>query len=499
MNNMTDLLVIGGGINGVGIAADAAGRGLSVRLVESQDLASGTSSISSKLIHGGLRYLEYYEFRLVKEALAEREVLLNKAPFLVKPMRFILPHRHHLRPAWLIRSGLFLYDRIGGKSILPKSKRIHFDHETSPLVDQISQGFIYSDCWVDDSKLVVLNALQAAEKGAMIHTQTHCLSLKAQEGLWVATLQDANTQKTFEVTAKAVVNATGPWAQQFFEQTLKIASPRKTRMIKGSHLVCKNPIQQKDAYILQNEDKRIVFVIPYLDDYCIIGTTDKEYKGDVRQIKIDEDETDYLLNVYNAHFKQKLTRRDILSDYAGVRPLCDDESNDPSAITRDYTLELTEVDRLPIITVFGGKLTTYRKLAEATLVKLSPFFPKMGARWTHQSQLPGATDETVDSLKARMQQQHPWLPEQLLSRWIRQYGARTQEMIANVHSMEALGEHFGSGLYAKEVEYLIEKEWAKTVDDVLARRVRFRLIAAPVDELRLKQWMQEKIAHTSCA
>ncbi len=488
----TDLLVVGGGINGVGIACDAAGRGLSVRLVESIDLASGTSSISTKLIHGGLRYLEYYEFRLVREALAEREVLLNKVPFLVKPMRFILPHRHHLRPAWLIRCGLFLYDNIAGKSVLPKSKTIFFKSNNSPLVDEITQGFVYSDCWVDDSKLVILNALQAKEKGAYIHTQTRCLSLKPKEGVWVATLQNQLNQEIFEVEAKAVINATGPWAQQFYEEAFRMPAPRKTRMIKGSHLVCKNPIKHEEAYILQNEDKRIVFVIPYLDDYCIIGTTDKEYKGDVRNIKIDQDEISYLLAVYNAHFKIKISEQDILSSYSGVRPLCDDESSDPSAITRDYTLELSQIESLPIMTIFGGKLTTYRKLAEATLQKLKPFFPKMGPSWTHASKLPGA-DQTTDDLREKIQATYSWLPTEILERWLRQYGSRALKILEGTHSLESLGKDFGGGLTEKEVEYLINQEWARSPDDILERRTRFRLTATPVNEVELARFMREKI------
>lgn len=330
-----DLAVVGGGINGVGIAADAAGRGLSVFLCEKDDLASHTSSASSKLIHGGLRYLEHHEFRLVREALAEREVLLAKAPHIVKPMRFVLPHRPHLRPAWMIRAGLFLYDHLGKRKRLPASRGVRFG-AGSPLKAEISRGFEYSDCWVDDARLVVLNAMAAREKGAHIHTRTRCVSARRSKGLWHIHLERSDGS-LLSIRARALVNAAGPWVARFIREDLKQQSPYGIRLIQGSHIVVPRLYDGEQAYILQNEDRRIVFAIPYLERFTLIGTTDREYQGDPAQVTITAEETDYLLKVVNDHFKQQLSRDDVLHSFAGVRPLCDDESDEPSAITRDYT------------------------------------------------------------------------------------------------------------------------------------------------------------------
>ena len=334
-----DIAVIGGGINGVGIAADAAGRGLSVFLCEKDDLASHTSSASSKLIHGGLRYLEHYEFRLVREALAEREVLLAKAPHIVKQMRFVLPHRPHLRPAWMIRAGLFLYDHLGKREKLAGSKSLKFGPD-SPLKSEITKGFEYSDCWVDDARLVVLNAMAAREKGAHVHTQTRCVSARRTKGLWHLNLERADGS-LFSIRAKALVNAAGPWVAKFIRDDLKMESPYGIRLIQGSHLIVPKLYEGEHAHILQNEDQRIVFTIPYLNHFTLIGTTDREYTGDPAKVAITEGETDYLLKVVNAHFKKQISRDDILHSYSGVRPLCNDESDNPSAVTRDYTLALS--------------------------------------------------------------------------------------------------------------------------------------------------------------
>lgn len=379
-----DLIVIGGGINGAGIAADAAGRGLTVGLYEASDYASATSSASSKLIHGGLRYLEHYEFRLVSEALAEREVLLRKAPHIAQPMRFRLPHRPFLRPAWMIRCGLFLYDNLGKRTTLPASKTVNLA-QSGLLKPEMKVGFEYSDCWVDDARMVLLNVLAAKENGAETRNYCRVEAARREGGVWVVTIRDVMTDQTFERKAKALVNAAGPWVKQFFDDGLEQESPRNIRLIKGSHIVVPRIHDEPQAYILQNKDNRIVFMIPYLDKFSIIGTTDVEYKGDPREVAISDDEVDYLIDIVNQHFVQQLTTEDVVWTYSGVRPLCDDESDSPQAITRDYTLELdAELDQAPLLSVFGGKLTTYRKLGEAALKKLEPLYQT----WDQRGQQP---------------------------------------------------------------------------------------------------------------
>jgi glycerol-3-phosphate dehydrogenase len=470
-----DLLVVGGGINGAGIALDALGRGLNVRLVEQQDFASATSSNSSKLIHGGLRYLEYYEFRLVKEALAEREVLLHKAPHLVKPMRFILPHRPHLRPAWMIRCGLFLYDTLGGRSTLARSKGLRF-HRTNPLNSRLKKGFEYTDCWVDDSRLVVTNLLDARERGGMVENYVRCENAKPTADGWIVTLLHTQTGKIETVKAKCLVNAAGPWAQSFIEGKLQTRSPRKIRLIKGSHLIVPRTHTSPHSYILQNEDGRIVFVIPYLNDYTIIGTTDKEHKGTPETVAIDDEEVEYLLSVYNDHFRKQLTREDIVADYSGVRPLCDDESDDPSAITRDYTLSLERVDgQSPLLSIFGGKLTTYRKLSEAAMRQLIPVFPTLGEAWTRHSVLPGG-DAPTHAVAREMAQRAAFIPAQTRARWLESYGTRYRLIVGDATNWAEMGEDLGGGLTTNEVDYLCESEWAVTAEDILKRRTKLYLI-----------------------
>ena len=475
----TQILVVGGGINGVGIAADAAGRGISVRVVEQADLAAATSSNSSKLIHGGLRYLEHYEFRLVREALAEREVLLHKAPHLIKPMRFILPHRRHLRPAWMIRCGMFLYDNLSRLNKLPRSKRVKFNALLDPVKSTIKSGFEYSDCWVDDSRLVVLNAVDAKQRGAIIETYTRCQQATFIDGLWRVTLEDVATGNTRQVTADILVNGAGPWAQKFIEQHLQRKSSKRVRLIKGSHLIMPSAYNGDQAFILQNEDRRIVFVIPYLDQYTIIGTTDKEYIGDPAQVSIDSEEIEYLLSIYNKHFKVQFTKNDIVGHYSGVRPLCDDESDDPSAITRDYTLELEMVDKKngagPLLNIFGGKLTTYRKLSEAAMEKLAPLIDNCGAAWTAFSTIPGG-DIAPEALEEQLAQQFPWLPCRLRRRWIISYGSLTFSLLEGCESLEDLGLPFCDDLYEREVKYLYEQEWARKADDILMRRTKIGVI-----------------------
>lgn len=469
-----DLVVIGGGINGVGIAADAAGRGLSVLLCEKDDLASHTSSASSKLIHGGLRYLEHKEFRLVREALAEREVLMAKAPHLIRAMRFIMPHRPHLRPAWLIRTGLFFYDHLGKREKLAGSNLVDFDPETSLFKPEIVKGFEYSDCAVDDARLVIANAMQAREHGASIQTRTRCLAAQVEQNAWTVQLQ--NAQSNFTVRAKVLVNAAGPWVTEFIQQDLQMKAAYMIRLIQGSHIIVPKIYAGDKAFILQNDDQRIVFAIPYLDEYTLIGTTDQRYLGNPDQVEITEGEIDYLLKVMNGHFQQQLTREDIISTYSGVRPLCDDESDNPSAMTRDYTLVLSQEQSAPLLSVYGGKLTTYRKLAESAMHQLKPFFHKLKPDWTAKALLPGGEnffDET--RLLDELQQRIPDVQPLLAKRWIHGYGSRVWKMLNGSESIAALGQHFGHGLYQQEVDYLVAQEWAVSSEDILKRRSKLYL------------------------
>ncbi|MGY5392244.1 glycerol-3-phosphate dehydrogenase [Acinetobacter sp. NigerLNRRAM0016] len=469
-----DLVVIGGGINGVGIAADAAGRGLSVLLCEKDDLASHTSSASSKLIHGGLRYLEHKEFRLVREALAEREVLMAKAPHLIRAMRFIMPHRPHLRPAWLIRTGLFFYDHLGKREKLAGSNLVDFDPETSLFKPEIVKGFEYSDCAVDDARLVIANAMQAREHGASIQTRTRCLAAQVEQNAWTVQLQ--NAQSNFTVHAKVLVNAAGPWVTEFIQQDLQMKAAYMIRLIQGSHIIVPKIYAGDKAFILQNDDQRIVFAIPYLDEYTLIGTTDQRYLGNPDQVEITEGEIDYLLKVMNSHFQQQLTREDIIATYSGVRPLCDDESDNPSAMTRDYTLVLSQEQPAPLLSVYGGKLTTYRKLAESAMHQLKPFFHKLKPDWTAKALLPGGEnffDET--RLLDELQQRIPEVPPLLAKRWIHGYGTRVWKMLNGCESIAALGQHFGHGLYQQEVDYLVAQEWAVSSEDILKRRSKLYL------------------------
>ena len=494
-----DIAVIGGGINGVGIAADAAGRGLSVFLCEKDDLASHTSSASSKLIHGGLRYLEHKEFRLVREALAEREVLLAKAPHIIRPMRFIMPHRPHLRPAWLIRTGLFFYDHLGKREKLLGSNNVYFKDD-SPLNSAITRGFEYSDCAVDDSRLVVLNAMHAREKGADVVTRTRCLSAQRVEGYWVVELE--NAQGSFKIKAKALVNAAGPWVAQFIKQDLQLKSPYGIRLIQGSHIVVPKLYEGDKAFIMQNDDRRIVFAIPYLDQYTMIGTTDREYQGDPSKVQITQAETDYLLEVSNAHFKKQLTQADIIWTFSGVRPLCDDESDNPSAITRDYTLALSQEthDQAPLLSVFGGKLTTYRKLAESAMQQLKAFFPEMKGSWTATEALPGgenmaSAEQLVNEIRAQITD----VSESLAKRWATSYGSRIWNILGEAVSIDQLGLSFGHGLFAKEVDYLCRFEWVTTSEDILWRRSKLGLVFAQNEIDRLDAYLSNKPNHIVAA
>ncbi|HLT04574.1 MAG TPA: glycerol-3-phosphate dehydrogenase [Pseudomonas sp.] len=480
-----DLAVIGGGINGAGIAADAAGRGLKVYLCEQHDLANHTSSASSKLIHGGLRYLEHREFRLVREALAEREVLLAKAPHIIKPLRFILPHRPHLRPGWMIRVGLFCYDHLGRRRTLPGSRALRLGAD-GPLQADMTRGFEYSDCWVDDARLVVLNAMAARERGARVETRTRCLSAEARDGIWTLELEHAGGGRR-QVRARALVNACGPWVAEFLRQGLRRQPRHAVRLVQGSHIVVPRLYPGEQAYILQNEDRRIVFVIPWLEHFSLIGTTDRDYQGDPARARIGDEEIQYLLGVVNRHFRRPIEARDILHSFSGVRPLLEDESGDPSAVTRDYFLELHGgAGDAPLLSVFGGKLTTYRRLAEAALDLLKPWLPGMGPRWTARAALPGGEEmNDPQSLANELVTAAPWLPVELARRWAGSYGSRSWRLLDNTLALEDLGEHIGAGLYAREVDYLRDEEWARSAEDILWRRSKLGLFMTRAEQARL--------------
>ncbi|MGB8714133.1 MAG: glycerol-3-phosphate dehydrogenase [Onishia taeanensis] len=484
---LLDLFVVGGGINGVGIANDAAGRGLRVGLCEQADLANATSSASSKLIHGGLRYLEHREFRLVREALHEREVLLKKAPHIVWPLRFILPHQPHLRPAWMIRAGLFLYDHLSQRASLPSSKGLRFD-DTSPLKPAITRGFEYSDCWVDDARLVVLNALQAQEQGAEIMTRTRCIEAREEDGAWRITLEDRDTGRQITRRAKTLVNAAGPWVESFISGKTTRRSRYGIRMIQGSHLVVPRINVDERAYILQNHDGRIVFVLPYQQDFSLIGTTDRRYEGDPAKVDASDEETDYILDVVNAHFRETLSRNDIVTTFSGVRPLCDDESADPSAMTRDYTLDLDD-EGAPLLSIFGGKITTYRRLAEAAMGKLAPLLPSMGPSWTAERALPGGDIGSQDAFMARLVRDYPFLGESRARRMASSYGSLCLSFLGDAHREEDLGEAFGAGLTAAEVDYLLEREWARDAEDILWRRTKLGLRLSADEMNRLSRYI----------
>jgi len=492
-----DLLVVGGGINGAGIAADAAGRGLSVGLFDAADFASATSSASSKLIHGGLRYLEHYEFRLVSEALAEREIILKKAPHIVKPMRFRLPHRPFLRPAWMIRIGLFLYDHLGKRTILDSSRQINLA-KSGLLKKEITTGFEYSDCWVDDARLVILNAMAAESNGAEV--KNYCRVEKAQrvDGLWMVTIIDEQTNRRFQRKARVLVNAAGPWVKQFFDDGLTDTSPRNIRLVKGSHIVVPRLHNEEQAYILQNQDKRIVFVIPYMDDFSIIGTTDVEYIGDPRKVKISDEEISYLIDVVNQHFVKQLNKDDVVWTYSGVRPLCDDESDSPQAITRDYTLELEPKDNQPpLLSIFGGKLTTYRKLSESAMKLIKPYFAQLGDSWTADQPLPGGDfNYPRKQLAENLVAQYGWLPIKTANRYASQFGTLAWRLFDNCTSETDFGIHFGNGLYSREIDYLIAKEFAKTAEDILWRRTKLGLYLSAEQQAEVTAYVDAKIQKT---
>jgi glycerol-3-phosphate dehydrogenase len=492
---MYDLAIVGGGINGAGIARDAAGRGLTTLLVEKDDLASHTSSSSTKLIHGGLRYLEYYEFRLVAEALAEREVLLRAAPHIIAPLQFVLPHEPHLRPAWMIRAGLFLYDHLGGRKSLPSSFGVELSTSKwgAGLKNTFHRGFVYADARVDDSRLVVLNAISAREKGSDIRTHTRLIAGHREDGHWRMILQGVNGE-TQEVGARALVNAAGPWVKQLQDEVSAEPAQARVRHVKGSHIVVPRIHQEAHAYILQNSDHRIVFVIPYQNEFSLIGTTDipvEEYEHP----EISSEEIAYLCGIASAYLAKPIAPAEVVWTYSGVRPLYDDGSADPAAVTRDYVLKLDADDGVaPLLSIFGGKITTYRRLAEQALSELAPFFPEMKRPWTKTEPLPGG-DMARGNLAAYQRElnaRYATLDPRLLAALVRRYGTRTPRILGSASSVADLGRHLGDTLYAAEIDYLIAQEWATSAEDVLWRRTKCGLHMSAGEREAVALYLRER-------
>ncbi|MFA1624820.1 glycerol-3-phosphate dehydrogenase [Rhizobium mongolense] len=490
--DLLDLFVIGGGINGAGIARDAAGRGLKVALCDKDDLAQGTSSRSGKLVHGGLRYLEYYEFRLVREALIEREVLLNAAPHIIWPMRFVLPHSPQDRPAWLVRLGLFLYDHLGGRKKLPGTRTLNLlrDPEGTPILDQYTRGFEYSDCWVDDARLVILNAVSAAEKGATILTRSAAISARRESGSWIVTTKNSLTGETRTFRAKCLVNCAGPWVMDIINRVTGSNSGRNVRLVKGSHIIVPKFWAGSNAYLVQNHDKRVIFINPYEGDKALIGTTDIAYEGRAEDVSADDAEIDYLLKAVNRYFKEKLRREDVLHSFSGVRPLFDDGKGNPSAVTRDYVFDLDETGGAPLLNVFGGKITTFRELAERGMQRLRHIFPNMGGDWTEKAPLPGGEIPNADyeTFANSLRDAYPWMPRKLVHHYGRLYGARTKNVIAGATGIQGLGRHFGGQLYEAEARYLVATEWAATAEDILYRRTKHYLHLSEAERAAFDEW-----------
>ena len=508
-----DLLVIGGGINGVGIARDAAGRGLSVVLCEKDDLAAHTSSASSKLIHGGLRYLEQYAFALVRKALIEREVLLRLAPHIIRPLRFVMPHDAGQRPAWLIRAGLFLYDALARRELLAGSAVLALDGHAAgtPLKRHFRRGFLYSDAWVDDARLVVLNAIDAAERGARILTRTTCTALERGTDHWCASLHERTGRRT-SVRARCLVNAAGPWAAQLHQMASARAAPQTLRLIKGSHIVVRRLFAHDDAYIFQHPDGRIVFAIPYEREFTLIGTTDLDYSGDVDTVRISDAEVRYLCELVNRYFAQPIGTADVVWSYAGVRPLVENQAGAASKITRDYRLERDSgtdsgggITGAPMLTVFGGKITTYRKLAEEALDWIAATLGCAAPAWSAHACLPGGDPFGVgpsargvlefDAYVATLQRRYRWLAPALVARYARAYGTRIDCLLAGRASVPDMGAEIAAGLYAAEVDYLVAHEWARCAADILWRRSKLGLHLPPGAEPQLDTWLRQHHPH----
>ncbi len=498
MNNSTlyDVLIIGGGINGVGIAYDAAGRGLSVLLCEQDDLASATSSASSKLIHGGLRYLEQLQFKLVKKALHEREVLLNMAPHIIKPVEFVMPYHNMIRPYWMLRLGLYLYDHLAKRDILPSSHAIKFNHNKygQPLKSRFSKGLVYSDCKTNDARLVILTALGAKEHGATIKTQHKVISAERKDDIWQVRIKDRSTGKFLQVQTKVLINATGPWLDSLIRE-LNLPTNHHQQLIKGSHIITNKLYDGDQGYLLQHTDKRIIFVRPYADDFTLIGTTDIEYTHGPDHVSVTDAEIDYLIASVNSYFTNPISRSHVISSFAGLRPLIASKATKAQDISREYIIDVHAHHNEPIlVNVFGGKITTFRILAEQLVDSLRPYFSNLKMAWTADSHLPGG-DIAFSQLKSyqrNLEAKYPNIPSQLIQRYINNYGTRTELILKDVSKISDLGIEFGHGLYESEVRYLIDNEWARTVGDILWRRTNLGLMFSMSQTNALNNWLQSQ-------
>jgi glycerol-3-phosphate dehydrogenase len=488
-----DLLVVGGGINGTGIARDAAGRGLSVLLCEQDDLAHYASSSSTKLIHGGLRYLEHYDFKLVRHSLGEREVLLRSAPHIIWPLRFILPHHHALRPRWLIRLGLFLYDHLGKRKILPASHGIDLTKHTSgkALKSEFSYGFEYSDCWVQDSRMTVLNAVDARAKGAAIRTRTRCVRLEKTAGYWRVALLDRERNEHYQIQARAVVNASGPWVEQVAGLGLRNRSAHKVRLVKGSHIVVPALFDHDYAYIFQNSDNRVMFAIPYEGKFTLLGTTEEEISSDPGQASVSDTEIQYICDNVNQYFSKPVSPRDVVYSYSGVRPLFNDAAANASETSRDYVLHISK-DGPPIVSVYGGKLTTYRVLSEQVVNMLAAPLGFNADPWTAVSVLPGGNIPGLDyeHFVSVCKQRYQWCDPGVIEHLARNYGTKIDTILEQADAAGELGLHFGWNLYEPEVKYLVNMEWAVTVEDIIWRRTKAGLHGGEELAQNLARWLE---------
>ncbi|RZU99663.1 glycerol-3-phosphate dehydrogenase [Spiribacter vilamensis] len=493
-----DLVVVGGGINGAGIARDAAGRGLRTLLVEQGDLANYTSSASTKLVHGGLRYLEQYEFKLVRKALKEREVLMGIAPHIIWPLNFVMPHVKELRPAWMIRMGLFLYDNLGGRKKLPGSKGLDLQthYAGAPLKDGLKKGFMYSDCWVQDSRLVVLNCMDVEQRGGKVMPRTRCTGAERGNDEWSVQLTDTVSGNVHNVRSRSVVNAAGPWVAKFLGSATEVDNKKDVHLVKGSHIVVPKMFDHEDSYLFQNTDGRVIFAIPYEQDFTLIGTTDVAYEGNPAEATASHDEIQYLCDAVNRYFEQETTPKDVVWTYSGVRALYDEsDESDVSAVSRDYSLDLDD-KAAPLLSVFGGKITTYRTLARQAVDQIAPLLGASIADWTGNEALPGGDipDGDFESYLAQLRRERPWLPEAMAWRLVRNYGTRIETMLGGARSLDDLGEHFGSDCYEAELRYLAEHEWAMTADDAIWRRSKLGLMLDAEQRERVNAWYtgQEK-------
>lgn len=504
MSNITDkiydVFIAGGGVNGVGVARDAAGRGYSVCLCEMNDFASGTSSSSTKLIHGGLRYLEHYKFRLVQKSLKEREILLNMAPHIICPMRFILPHTKGMRPKWFLRLGLAIYDHLGHRKILPGTSHVNLASQkaNSPLKEVFKSGFEYSDCWVNDSRLVILNAVDAASKGATLRNYTKVTNATSSNGLWTISTINSLSNKVEIIKAKSFVNASGPWVDEVLKDSFKIKDSKNVRLVRGSHIVVNKLYDDDKSYICQNKDGRIFFIIPYEDNFTMIGTTDIDHDKSVDQVKISAEEKTYICESASSYLKKEITTKDIVWSYSGVRPLYDDGTSKAQEATRDYVVSAKEYDCSLMINIFGGKITTYRRLSETILEHIENFLGKRGNSWTENSHLPGGQIRvaTLPEFEKKLQKKYNFFTNQIIKRLVRSYGEISFDIFGDAKNLESLGESFSAGLYETEVRYLLENEWARSADDILFRRSKLGLIISKTGlkklNLFLKNYNQEQ-------